>query len=131
MFIIDDYDFYEIHLKWNEVRVNSSRGEVLGYRVFYWPLEKNDVAVFGLNILHIDVFAPTRNLTIKNLLPYSTYAISILAFTEGGFGISAKYQPGGIYLVILKIDKSGRPPGGYVTYCWYGYVPPIWVGFGR
>ena len=28
--------------------------------------------------------------------------------------------------LFLKVFFPGR--GGYITYCWYGYVPPIWVG---
>ena len=96
--ITDDFSFHEVSLKWENISVEGARGEVLGYRIHYWPIEQNDVPVFHGKIAFIDVFEPNRSLTIKGLIPYTTYGVIVSAFTEGGFGILSKHKKAGKFV---------------------------------
>ena len=53
--------------------------------------------VFNGKIDFIDVFEPNKSLTIKGLMPYTTYGITVSAFTEGGFGVLSKHKNAGNY----------------------------------
>lgn len=93
--ITDSYAFHEVSLHWSNISRTVARGEVLGYRIKFWPIEQNDLPVFNRELSYIDVFEPNRSLTIKKLLPYTTYGVQISAFTEGGFGVFSGYKVAG------------------------------------
>eukprot|EP00794_Sanderia_malayensis_P019880 gene19880-21821_t len=92
--VIDQYSFNEITLKWSEISNASARGEVLGYRIMYKPIEQYDLPLPDYPLKMVNVFAPNRTGIIKELVAYTKYAISILAYTEGGIGISSDYSYG-------------------------------------
>ena len=101
LFIKDQYDFYEITVQWNETSYNSSRGEVLGYKVRYWPQEINDEAVFQPAVSELNILAPGKSVVLKGLTPYTKYGIQILSYTEGGFGIISETSWAGKLFVFV------------------------------
>ncbi len=101
--ITDMYDFYEISLKWNAMKNDSAtRGEVLGYRIRYWPILRNEFPVLPINVSFANVREPNRSLVIKNLTPYTTYGIAISAYTEGGFGVFSRHKLAGENLFTIE-----------------------------
>ena len=98
--VIDEYSFNEVSLNWRSISSKGARGEVLGYRIHYWPIEQNDVPIFNGETKYISVFEPNRNLTIKELMPYTIYGITVSAFTEGGFGVSSTHKKAGEYMFL-------------------------------
>ena len=101
--MIDNYDFYEISLNWNNISRTAAQGEVLGHRIHYWPIEQNDVAINNQIVSTVYVFEPTRSHKIKNLQPYTTYGVNISAFTEGGFGVSSTYKEAGLLQSLMLV----------------------------
>lgn len=88
-----------MEVTWSRLPSNAINGRLLGYRVYYHSL-KNRAKVFNKTVTGPD----ERNATLTGLGKFTTYKISVVAFTRKGEGVRSP-ERGGTTLE----DIPGRP----------------------
>ena len=88
---------HEIRVFWEDVPFRDVNGIMLGYRVFFH--ETSD------EVFNQTVEAPTMNVTLGFLRPFTFYSIQVLAFTIKGSG--PKSPP-----IIIRTEEEGKEDEG-------------------
>lgn len=83
---------------WSKPPSNAINGKLLGYRVYYHSIKDPE------NVFNITVNNPNdKNVTLTGLAKFSTYKISVVAFTRKGEGVASPGR-GGTTLEDSKFD---------------------------
>ncbi|XP_074633719.1 cell adhesion molecule DSCAML1-like isoform X3 [Acropora palmata] len=78
-----------LKITWNKPPSNAINGKLLGYRVYYHSIKDPE------NVFNITVNDPNeRNVTLTSLAKFSTYKISVVAFTRKGEGVASPGRRG-------------------------------------
>ena len=87
-----------MEVTWSKPPSNAINGKLLGYRVYYYST-KNPNQVFNRTVTKPD----ERNVTLTGLRKFTSYRVTVVAFTRVGEGVESLPR-GGTTLEDSKCD---------------------------
>lgn len=98
-----------LFVKWIPLPVEHFRGQPIGYKMIYYPVDLERDVKFA------SVIYTMNTTTLTNLTVYTMYVINISAVSSGGIGPadSAKARTGAEGMDVLKILKLQKTQNNY------------------